>query len=204
MSLFDAPKEYLSPALFTADNKIKKDVLIYIFEDINKILTPGTVVGVYLLGSMAGRQYSDDSDIDINLVLRQNLKRDDYKEYVKTKNERLLPGTSHPINYHVQDYSEPNYAGTSEYAVYDLLRDTWAVEPKPYEEVRDPKEEFRDEIRYSRLHAKMLNYNYDKDKLHDRLERDRKQVYSFGWGTPRETQQNILYKYIEKILNQKK
>lgn len=204
MSLFDKPKEQLSPALFTPDEKLKPEVRLYIFEDINKILTPGLVVGVYLLGSMAGRQYSDTSDIDINLILRDGLNRDNYKEHVKKYNERLLPGTNHPLNYHVQDYSEPDYKGTSEYAVYDLVHDVWAVPPKSYAEIRDPEKEFKDELEYARLYAKKLDYKHDRQALYEILERRRKQAYSFGWGTPRESQQNILYKYLEKLLKPEK
>jgi len=202
--MFDQPSRHLNPALFTAEESMLPAVRKYIFDDINKILTPGMVVGVYLLGSMAGRQYGDTSDIDINLVLKQNLNRNDHKEHVRKYNERMLPGTTHPVNYHVQDYSEASYEGNSEYAVYDLLRDAWAVPPKAYEKIRDPQEEFRDEIRYSKLKATTLKYNHNKQLLHDRLEKGRKTAYSTGWGTPRESQQNILYKYIESILNQNK
>ncbi|MBC8550366.1 MAG: nucleotidyltransferase domain-containing protein [Candidatus Brocadiales bacterium] len=199
MSLFDQPQKCLNPALFTADEKIRDDARLYIFEDVNKILQPGTVVGLYLLGSMAGRQYNENSDIDINLILRDGLDRENYKDYVKSKNERMLPGTTHPINYHVQNYTVPKYEATAEYAVYDLLHDTWAVPPKPYESIRNPEEEYRDEIRYSKMYAKSLKYKHDMLTLHEDLEKGRKQAYYFGWGTPRESQQNILYKYIEKI-----
>jgi hypothetical protein len=34
---------------------------------------------------------------------------------------------------------------------------------------------------------------------HEELEKQRKFVYNFGWGTPRESQQNILYKVMEKL-----
>jgi predicted nucleotidyltransferase len=107
MSLLDKPKINLSPALFMENEKMRPDVRIYIFEDINSFLQPGTIAGVYLLGSMAGRQYNEESDIDIELVLRPGLKRENYKEYVKKFNGRLLPGTKHPINYYVTGFSEP-------------------------------------------------------------------------------------------------
>lgn len=199
MSLFDRPSPKLSPVLFGEDEKIRIEAQTYILEDINKILQPGTVVGIYLLGSMAGRQYNDQSDIDINLILRDRLRKADYWEYVKTKNGRFFPGTEHPINYFLQEYSEAKYAETAEYAVYDILGDTWAKHPKKFEDIRDPKEEFRAELRFGNLFKKIYNYKHDPDALNELLERQRKEAYAFGWGTPRESQQNILYKLIERI-----
>lgn len=199
MSLFDKAKPVLSPALFNPDDTFRQDVRLYLLQQINQIMVPGTVVGVFLLGSMAGRQYNEESDIDINLILRDGLQLDDFKEHVKSFNDKFLPETRHPVNYHLQEYSEPNYANTSEYAVYDLMRDVWAVPPKSYEEIRDPDDEFRDEINYAKMYASVLNTTKYKQELFDRLERRRKEAYSFGWGTPRESQQNILYKFIEKL-----
>jgi len=199
MSLFDQPLAQLSSALFTSDEKLRADVRAYIFEDINKILTPGIVVGVYLLGSMAGRQYGDSSDVDINLIFREGFDIEGSKKYVKSKNERMLPGTSHPINYHLQNYGIMTWEG-AEYPVYDLVRDVWAVPPKLYKDIRDPREEFRNEITYAKLYAKSLNHKHDKLKMYEDLEKGRKDAYYFGWGTPRESQQNILYKYMEKLI----
>ena len=104
----------------------------------------------------------------------------------------MLPGTMHPINYYVANYSPPENMQKSEYAVYDLLANKWVVQPKRYDEIRDPQVEFQGEIAYANL-ASRANLS------HDKLESDRKFVYKFGWGIPRELQQNILYKLMEKI-----
>lgn len=121
MSLFDEPKELLNPALFTSEEEMRQDIRIYILNDINSFMVQHSMTGVFLLGSMAGRQYSSESDIDINLVLRPKLRREQVKERVKEFSGRLLPGTDHPINYYVQNFVETNFEG-AEYAVYDLIR----------------------------------------------------------------------------------
>ena len=196
MSLFNKPKKQLCPELFTENEQFRQNVRLYIFDDINKILTPGIVVGIYILGSSVGRQYDEDSDIDLNLILRKGLDRINYKEYVKKYNGRLLPGTNHIIKYHVQNNFEPNFAD-SEYAIYDLVRDTWAIPPKKYEDILDPEQEFKKEIAYAKMYAKTISAS-DKVRIFDKLINDRKDIYRFGWGTPRELQQNILYKFVEK------
>ena len=197
MSLFDNPRRKLNSYLFDENEKMLPGFRTYIFNRINEMLDPGSAGGIFLLGSMAGRQYNDDSDIDINIILRERLRREALKEHVKTFDGQMLAGTTHPINFYIQDWSTTNFAETAEYAVYDILRDVWAVPPKTFGEIRDPKEEFKSELRYAKQYSKLFS-RANTDDLFERIERRRKEAYAFGWGTPRESQQNILYKYIER------
>jgi predicted nucleotidyltransferase len=198
MSLLDKPQIHLVPQMFNPDETMRQDFREYVLTSIDRMVPKGTVVGVYLLGSSAGRQYNEKSDIDINLILADGLELDNFKEYIKSFNERPYPGTERPINYHAQEYSEPTYRETSEYAVYNILDDCWEVRPKAYGDIQDPEKKFKTELDYARMYARLLK-EYD----HEALERDRKAVYSLGWGTPRDLQQNILYKFIERLKTKK-
>jgi len=204
MSLFDLPKKNLSPVLFGPNEKMKPEVRLYIVQRLYNIFGVGNISGIYLLGSMAGRQYNETSDIDINVILRPGLDREVIKEYVKTFNGAPLPGTKHPVNFHVQNYVEPNFED-AEYAVYDIIANEWVVPPKKYEEIRNPYQEFKEEIDYAKMFRWVWKTAKNREELLKRLEALRKMVYSIGWGTPRELQQNILYKYVEHFLkNQNK
>ena len=121
MSLFDTPRPNLSDKLFTSDEEMLELIREHIFLDILSFMPTNILSGIFLLGSMAGRQYSLQSDVDINLVLKQGLHRDDYKVLGKQFSGRPLPGSDHPINYHVANYSDPKYLSKSKFAVYDLL-----------------------------------------------------------------------------------
>jgi len=199
MSLFDPPREHLLPAIFTPDDKMRPDFRIYILTDLQHIMDTSIISYIYMLGSSAGRQYNDESDIDIDIVLKKGFSREDYKEYLKKYSGRFLPGTKHPISYHVQDYSEPHFQD-AEYAIYDLLSGDWVVPPKKLKDIRDPHKEFEEELRYAKFYSDIYKYRHNDQYLHDLLEQRRKNAYSTGWGTPRDSQQNILYKYITKFI----
>ncbi len=202
MSLLDAPKENLSPALFGIDNKLHPEAREYLLNLVSKAFPGGVIYKVYLLGSMAGRQYNEFSDIDLNLILHPDLQRGDFKERGKEYNGTFLPGTNHPITLYTQNYSTSGFSD-AEYAVYNITDDAWAVMPKEYKNIRLPQNEFRDELRYAKHYTKIFDYAHHDQDLFDFLEKKRKMSYGFGWGTPRESQQNILYKYIEKNIKTK-
>jgi predicted nucleotidyltransferase len=202
MSLFDEPKENLNTDLFDEDGKLHSKVRMYLLSLVNQAFPNGLIVKVYLLGSMAGRRYNEFSDIDLNLILKPGFHRRDYKEQGKIYNGTILPGTRHPITLYTQNYTDSNFAD-AEYAVYNVTDNVWAVNPKEYKNLRMPKEEFRDELRFAKHYSKIFDYNHNDQDLFDFLEKKRKMSYGFGWGTPRESQQNILYKYIEKNIKPK-
>ena len=123
MSLFDKPKVHLSVDVFTKQEKMKSAVREHIFSLIQKAIPEGVVSAIYFIGSMAGRQYNEESDIDINIILKPLLSRDDYKEPAKLLNGTFLPGTNHPINFYVANYSPKENMVNSDYAVYDMIED---------------------------------------------------------------------------------
>jgi hypothetical protein len=72
------------------------------------------VVGFKLIGSSTGFQYTDISDVDVQVIakMRPNTKFSDFiqmsKSYFKyLPNGNNLPGTAHPINYFLVDVDNP-------------------------------------------------------------------------------------------------
>jgi hypothetical protein len=203
MGILDTPKPILNQAVFTEDEtRMRPEVRLHILKHIYSFLGPGKLSGIFMVGSMADRQYNSESDIDINLILQPGLDKENIKDYVKQFNYTRLPGTKHEIGYYVQNYSETNYAEHAKYGVYDLIKDTWAKKPLPYDFYRNPYEKYRDEIRYAKLFFATLKNSSkeEKAKIIEELKNKRKTAYGFGWGTPRDSQQNILYKVIERML----
>jgi len=90
VSLLDKPQKTLCKHIFTFDEKMRPEVRLYVLKDIFNILDPKLISGIYFLGSLAGRQYTQTSDMDINIILMPGLDRRDFKEYVKQYNRRLL------------------------------------------------------------------------------------------------------------------
>jgi predicted nucleotidyltransferase len=203
MGILDTPKPILNQDVFTKDEtKMRPEVRLYILKHIYSFLGPGKLAGIFMLGSMADRKYNEKSDIDINLVLKPGLDRENIKDYIKQFSYTKLPGTDHEIGYYVQNYSEANYADYATHGVYDLVKDSWAKKPLAYEYYRDPNEEYKNELRYAKMFFNTFKNKTKEQKLQiiKKLSEERKKAYSFGWGVPKNSQQNILYKVMERAL----
>lgn len=216
MSLFDSIKQNLTSDLWE-NGKLKKEARDEILGKLF-ICFPNKeeIAHLFLLGSMTGYQYNDESDVDVNVVLvsKDREERLKWHQFFKTY-KPLLTNTLHPISYFAESYHQPNFQD-AKFGVYNILKDEWEVKPTRPE--REPDISFRDEIRF----AKMMEYRWeeiwdemlqgiaeqDQDKVErsivglqniaDKLDRERKSAYSVGWGAPRESLQNVLYKFFEK------
>jgi len=89
--------------------------------------------------------------------------------------------------------------------VYNLIEDRWESLPRPYEEIRDPDERFFSEIAFAKMILNTFTHLNEETKkaFIKELAENRKTAYKNSWGTPRESQENILYKYIEKSLGKR-
>jgi hypothetical protein len=135
-SILDPVQPVLSPDVFDSSGMMIPHVREYLMKDFDEWLTGvnGSIpvppfTQMFLLGSMAGYQYTDDSDIDVNVVMpleEETLK----KLLVNLPNGRPLPGTNHPVNY----YISPIIRGCpSAVTVYDILNNVWVVLPEQEE-----------------------------------------------------------------------
>lgn len=219
MSLFDPIQPTLSPDVWDNDQMMLGNVRNEILSKLFLVFPYQLIYHVIFFGSMAGYQYNDESDIDINVILNtgdpeiRKKWHSFFKEY-----KPMLSDTFHPISYFIHRKHELAFGNSkySRYGVYDLIKNNWIVKPRKPE--RPPEIKFKDEIRY----AKMLEYRWEDvwdemqagirednlqkiessikglENIANQLDVERKEVYSVGWGIPRETLQNILYKYFEK------
>jgi hypothetical protein len=131
-SILDPIKSQLSSDLWTKENKLKpsiKTLIIKRLENWLKTKINKKIKHMFILGSIAGYQYNNSSDIDVNFVIDVNDER--LKEIAESMmaelNEKKLPGTGHPINYFVSNKIEPAWKNADN--VYDVLNNKWIVKP---------------------------------------------------------------------------
>jgi len=125
-SIVDVEKEAHSPNIWLPgeDLALRPDVRQIILQLSVPFTQWGKITDVFLIGSLTTKQYTDESDLDITLIIEPF--SDESLRAAKTAagtgaNLQLLPGTSHPINYYVrQDWDE-----TVADQVYDILGNKW-------------------------------------------------------------------------------
>lgn len=128
-SALDPIREKLNPVLWDKNEKLKSSVKAYIMKKAETWLkgyVNQPIKYAYLLGSMAGFQYNDTSDIDINIVV--NIPDEKLKKMTKfLPNGHLLSGTNHPVNYFISNKIKPEWKKAG--PVYDILKDKWITKP---------------------------------------------------------------------------
>ena len=231
MSLLDPPKASLSSHLWDENNMLKNEAREFIEQTLYSIIPEEYVHKIFLLGSMAGLQYTDTSDIDVNVYLHPSQDRELWhKTFKATGRELPWMGTGHTLNFFALAYRpRPSYRGARN-GVYNITDNRWDKYPKKHEEIRDPEEQFKLELDlasqvsgFIRTHTHHLLENIKGlDKLKDEdiaeyksrmaaieedisellrywtsMDEERKATYESGWGIPRESYQNIMYKAVE-------
>ena len=133
----------LNPKLFDLDtNKLKPEVLQKlneIFEEFLKQIDPLTlsVADVQFVGSNAGYNYNDNSDIDLHLIvnfdlnyiddeLLQSIYNDKKNDFNKKYDLELY---NIPVEVYIEDIKSMNASS----GVYSILKNEWVKEPEPIE-----------------------------------------------------------------------
>lgn len=137
-SILDPEQPTLSPQLFDLDEepRLKQEVRNQIIAGIAKLSKVANVLDYTLIGSTLTRRYTNDSDIDINVLI--NATQDDYdsaKTAAIENSGKLVAGTKHPINYHVlSDKSDFDNANESADGVFDISKNEFIRKPieKPF------------------------------------------------------------------------
>lgn len=110
-SITDDIHKTLDPNVFTNDLTdwpvLKSSIKQQIEQGVFEFNTIAPVLRQYVVGSILSRQYSKDSDIDVNLQIDKNSIDDVTKEklqnLLRSLNGKLAGDTQHPINYYI-DY----------------------------------------------------------------------------------------------------
>jgi len=128
----------LNPAIWATEDDIKPDVLNTLLKVANTFYkdTELTVPleDIYFLGSTAGYNWTQTSDIDLHLVVDFSKIGDDeelVKNYVdglksKWNQSHDIKIGNHPVEVYIQDKSEIN----NSQSVYSLMKSTWVKKPK--------------------------------------------------------------------------
>ena len=188
-SILDVAKKALPPCLWVPDNRPETCgwVLKETAErEIQKVAWDfrvfGCVSGVYIVGSMCTKQWTEESDIDVTVIMMEaNDAR--LREAQKTAgalwDSIYLTGTKHPINPYVRRDMPLDLFD----AVYDVENQTWLKQedttestvPKKITEFDSLLKEI--DLEKSQLHRDLIDYNCllqlkpeDVSKLKEALE----------------------------------
>jgi hypothetical protein len=134
MGQFDTVKETLDPHLWE-DETLRPWARAAILKQLKKItdIKPVIFVGIDLIGSITRYQYSESSDIDVQLILAPQNDNDQayWHKIFKATNGLLLEGTLHPINFFVvTSKTAQKFTGAKMPSGYDLITNTWIKRPK--------------------------------------------------------------------------
>jgi hypothetical protein len=131
-SIFDPVQGKLNSDLWNEKNKLKPSARALLLKKLEIWLKGYNNISlkkVFLLGSMTGYQYTENSDIDVNFVI--NVDEEKSKEMRQfLPNGKVFPSTKHPINYYLATEVKPEWINGKSGPIYDMLKDSWIVEPK--------------------------------------------------------------------------
>lgn len=232
--ILDPVHETLAPDVFDANQHMYPHVREYAIKRI-KSLTGDAYTSAYMLGSLTGYQYSDSSDVDVNVTVPLAMITAELQATRKATNGQLIPGTKRAFSIMLQPMEITNQEAwqDSRFGVYDILKDNWLVPPEDYKTLRDPADAYVTEFITVRMvlnhfknyinewkKAKRKLAIYQQQATQDKktlmslqtkveqtysdlqdfaftIDAERKMDYDWGWGTPRVSWRNVLFKYFE-------
>lgn len=140
-SILDPEQPTLSQSVFDLDDvespKLKSSVRNQIISGLSSISSEANVLDYTLIGSILTRRYAPDADVDVNvLVSAENQDRyDSARNAAIASSGKVVPGTKHPINYHVlSDKKDFDNANDSADGVFDISKNEFIRKPisKPF------------------------------------------------------------------------
>ena len=128
-SILDPIHKVLNRNVFGPDKKMIAKVRTYLIDTFNEWLADNLdydttdIKRMELVGSSTGFQYTDTSDLDVNVVLEGITKPQIDKVWTKLQGSCLAPS--------ICSYLAPDAKDETRYdAIYDLLNDDWVKEQK--------------------------------------------------------------------------
>jgi len=208
MGLFSDKQTKLSSDLFSPVEQIKPSAQEAILGALFKIVPPQLVHAAWVVGSMLGHRYDDDSDIDLQIQINDKTKVSFYSNEVKVFNRsdtNKLIG-KHPVNFFILPIIKSiNYNNLT--GAYDLINQKWVKrsmsQPAGFDQrltIERPylgmlKREMARQLEDVKENP-TLKEAKDVADLYEKLDVARKTTYNYGIGTPRYTPANVEYKAI--------
>ena len=120
--------------IFDESDTMKSEVIKFIkdtfnlwYKQINSDLKTFKVIGFKAIGSSTGFQYTDSSDLDIQVFVSMNTRHEfeETRKIVKIlPNGNNVPGTNHPVNYFLVDEKNPTNLDNVE-NLYNIETGEW-------------------------------------------------------------------------------
>lgn len=153
--VLDTIEDHMVRDVWTKEGKLRPVVRKAIFNTMSKYIPKDSIRQVVILGAITSLQYGHNkedemtADIDVNVVLDPPELVKQLWEIRRSYNEKLIPGTRHPLNIYLQTMPKngeiPGYQD-SFFGVYDVLKDDWLVAPPPRSAYRNPKDAYWAEL----------------------------------------------------------
>ena len=129
-SILDPVQKDLNSDIFLKDGKMKPEVQEFILDIFynwkTKYIFEGSIASIILVGSSAGYQYNNTSDIDVNIIFKDITLEELRKVTKYLPNGNMLPDTEHPINFYL-DVNDENVKKADN--AYDILNSYWIKQP---------------------------------------------------------------------------
>jgi predicted nucleotidyltransferase len=151
--LFDRIATKMDPHIWLqSGQKMNPTIREHILRTLYSFIPKKAIKQVVVIGSITGLQYNETSDVDVNAVLDPPELVEELWEVRRKHNEKLIPGTRHPLNIYLQPMREeiPGYQD-SYFGVYDVLNDSWLIPPPDPETYRRPEDNFWAELVTARM-----------------------------------------------------
>jgi hypothetical protein len=154
--LFDHIQKTLTPDIFSLDGVMLPHVRYEFLNRVLDLVPLKNIKEMYLIGSTTGYQWTETSDIDINVTVDPPELADHTLNPLINKarhsvNGKELSGTRHPINFFLVPWQGHfQFWGDMVFGVYDIMQNKWAAEPGTPDSWREPEVAFDMELRTAR------------------------------------------------------
>jgi len=134
-SIVNVNRSTLDPTVFEINDSPNQPRLLpvvkyQILDGIQEIASTIPVQEIYLVGSILTNKYTNNSDIDVSIIVDSaDVSKIDFEELLiilKRINGKLATGTTHPINFHIV---KDSYDFSKTDGVYDVPNEKWVKVP---------------------------------------------------------------------------
>lgn len=222
MSIFDNPRAQLNPKIWNGQSPnphVHSQVSEHLKQLLKRVYPEEKIFSLTLIGSNVGYQYSDTSDIDVQVMGIPGETFDTWHKIFKDFNNtpNLFPNSEHTINFFWQEFRPAIPDWENSLGAYDLIRNTWLKKPIPPQILMHIAKTKQTVIQYAEMYIKMIRDEIeavaaarDRDdhsrlryhlsnlyRLFKQLDVDRKTSYSIGTGSKSLQDPNVIFKFVE-------
>jgi len=166
VSILDPIQTQLCVDVWDEKMHLRPEVRKQIIDGATAIVGKNNLLGLFVIGTITGYQYTETSDIDVNVSV---LNIDDKMREKSINDSGLIAAYSgrHPINFNLkQNSGNDEMWQDATFGIYNVLRDDWTNLPPGPDAYRDPMIKYKLEIDYARIIANEFNSRIERFKKH--------------------------------------